>query len=85
VTDEPAMADVPAVVEPASQPGMHAWAMRGRGIEVHVTNLHAPALAFARSVGVLDVDHVCPTIERAVKHVEIHGRHLSRRRPRSLR
>lgn len=37
--------------------------MRGRGIEVYLTDRHAPALAFARSVGVLDVidvDHGSP-------------------------
>ena len=47
--------------------------LRGRGVEVYLTDVHAPALAFARSVGVLDVideDHVFPTIDLAVQHIE---------------
>jgi high affinity sulfate transporter 1 len=47
--------------------------MRGRGIDAYLVDVHAPALAFARSVGVLDVipaEHVFPTIELAVQHIE---------------
>ena len=47
--------------------------MRDRGIDAYLTDVHAPALAFARSVGVLDVippDHVFPTIDLAVQHIE---------------
>ena len=45
----------------------------GRGIDAYLVDVHAPALAFARSVGVLDVippEHVFPTIEMAVQHIE---------------
>jgi MFS superfamily sulfate permease-like transporter len=45
----------------------------GRGIDAYLVDVHAPALAFARSVGVLDVippEHVFPTIELAVQHIE---------------
>jgi MFS superfamily sulfate permease-like transporter len=47
--------------------------MRARGIDTYLVDVHAPALAFARSVGVLDVippDHVLPTIELAVQRIE---------------
>jgi len=47
--------------------------MRDRGITAYLADVHAPALAFARSVGVLDVippDHVFPTIDLAVQHIE---------------
>ena len=47
--------------------------LHDRGVEVYLTDVHAPALAFARSVGVLDVideDHVFPTIDLAVQHIE---------------
>jgi high affinity sulfate transporter 1 len=47
--------------------------MRGRGIDAYLVDVHAPALAFARSVGVLDVipaEHVFPSIELAVQHIE---------------
>ena len=45
----------------------------GRGIDAYLVEVHAPALAFARSGGVLDVippEHVFPTIEMAVQHIE---------------
>ena len=44
-----------------------------RGIEVYLTDVHTPALEFARSVGVLEVigeDHVFPAIEMAVQHID---------------
>jgi MFS superfamily sulfate permease-like transporter len=47
--------------------------MHERGIDCYLVDLHAPALASARSVGVLDVippDHVFPAIEPAVQHIE---------------
>jgi hypothetical protein len=47
--------------------------LHGRGIAVYLTDAHAPALAFARSVGVLDVigeEHVFPTIDLAVQHID---------------
>ena len=47
--------------------------MRDRGIAAYLADVHAPALAFARSVGVLDVideGHVFPTIDLAVQHIE---------------
>jgi high affinity sulfate transporter 1 len=47
--------------------------MRHRGIAAYLADVHTPALAFARSVGVLDVideEHVFPTIELAVQHIE---------------
>ena len=47
--------------------------LRHRGIATYLTDVHTPALAFARSVGVLDVideDHVFPTIDLAVQHIE---------------
>jgi MFS superfamily sulfate permease-like transporter len=50
--------------------------IHGRGVEVYLTDVHAPALAFARSVGVLDVvgeDHVLPTIDLAVQRIEAEG------------
>jgi MFS superfamily sulfate permease-like transporter len=48
--------------------------LQGRGIAAYLVDVHAPALAFARSVGVLDVipaEHVFPTIELAVQHIEL--------------
>ena len=47
--------------------------LRRRGIEAYLADVHTPALAFARSVGVLEVidaDHVFPTIDLAVQHIE---------------
>ena len=47
--------------------------MRGRGIDAYLVDVHTPALAFARSVGVLDVippEHVFPSMELAVQHIE---------------
>ena len=47
--------------------------LHDRGVAAYLTDVHAPALAFARSVGVLDVidaDHVFPTIDLAVQHIE---------------
>jgi high affinity sulfate transporter 1 len=47
--------------------------LQGRGIDVFLADVHAPALQFARSAGVLDVippDHVLPTIDLAVARIE---------------
>jgi SulP family sulfate permease len=47
--------------------------MRHRGIAAYLADVHNPALAFARTVGVLDVideEHVFPTIDLAVQHIE---------------
>lgn len=47
--------------------------MHRRGVEVYLAEVHAPALAFARSVGVLDTigeDHVFPSLDLAVQHIE---------------
>ena len=43
------------------------------GIQAYLADVHTPALSFSRAVGVLDVigeDHVFPTIELAVQHIE---------------
>ena len=50
--------------------------LRGQGVALYLTDLHAPALAFARSAGVVDAigdGHVFPTIELAVRHVAQEG------------
>ncbi len=47
--------------------------LRAAGIEAYLADVHTPALTFSRAVGVLEVigeDHVFPTIELAVQHVE---------------
>ena len=47
--------------------------MTARGLRVYLTDVHTPALEFARSAGVLDVipaEHVLPSIELAVQHIE---------------
>jgi high affinity sulfate transporter 1 len=52
--------------------------LRGQGVDLYLTDLHAPALAFARAAGVVDASgegHVFPTIELAVRHVAQEGRH----------
>ena len=56
--------------------------LRAQGIEPYLADVHTPALAFGRAVGVIDViheDHVFPTIDLAVQHIEAHAR-----RPRSV-
>ena len=47
--------------------------LRGQGVGLYLTDVHAPALAFAQSAGVLDAlgaGHVFPSIELAVQHIE---------------
>ena len=47
--------------------------LRAQGIQAYLADVHTPALSFSRAVGVLDVigeDHVFPTIELAVQHIE---------------
>jgi MFS superfamily sulfate permease-like transporter len=47
--------------------------LRSQGIQPYLADVHTPALRFSRAVGVLDVigeDHVFPTIELAVQHIE---------------
>jgi high affinity sulfate transporter 1 len=47
--------------------------LRSQGIQPYLADVHTPALKFSRAVGVLDVigeDHVFPTIELAVQHIE---------------
>ncbi len=46
--------------------------LRGQGVGLYLTDLHAPALAFAQSAGVLDAigaGHVFPSIDLAVRHL----------------
>ena len=47
--------------------------MRARGIEVYLSDIHAPVLAFGPFTGVLDIigdDHVVPAIDLAVQRTE---------------
>jgi hypothetical protein len=47
--------------------------LRAAGVQAHLGDVHTPALTSSCAVGVLDVigeDHVLPTIELAVQHVE---------------
>jgi len=47
--------------------------LRAAGIEAYLADVHTPALAFSRAVGLLDVipeEHVFPTIELAVRSIE---------------
>jgi SulP family sulfate permease len=47
--------------------------LRAAGIQAYLADVHTPAMSFSRRVGVLDVigeDHVFPTIELAVQHIE---------------
>jgi high affinity sulfate transporter 1 len=50
-----------------------AHELRGQGSALYLTDLHAPALAFARSAGVLDAigeGHALPTIDLAVRRAD---------------
>ena len=50
--------------------------LRAQGIEPYLTDVHTPALEYGRAVGVIDViheDHVFPTIDLAVQHIEAHA------------
>jgi sulfate permease, SulP family len=46
------------------------------GIEVYLADVHAPVLAQGRKAGLLDAigeDHVCPTVDAAVRNVHVQG------------
>ena len=48
--------------------------LRGDGIDVYWADVHAPVLEFGRKTGLVDSvdkDHVFPTVDAAVRHVEV--------------
>jgi SulP family sulfate permease len=50
--------------------------LQGKGIQVYLAEVHAPVLAQGRKTGLLDVvgeDHVCPTVDAAVRSIEARG------------
>ena len=47
--------------------------LRGQGIDVYMTDVHVPVRECAAKVGLLELigeDHVFPTIDSAVHHIE---------------
>jgi high affinity sulfate transporter 1 len=47
--------------------------LRAAGIQTYLADVHTPALTFSRAVGLLEIigeDHVFPTIDLAVQHIE---------------
>ncbi len=50
--------------------------LHGKGIDVYVAEVHAPVLEYGRQTGLLEAlgeDHVFPTVDAAVRHVESQG------------